>query len=70
MLVSDLFKVLDNKNCVIIYRNITALIGKIPVSYGTKIYHMGLMKDCDGDYMNYQVKSIKGWENGLEIEIK
>ena len=69
MTIEDIYRVLDDKNDVIIYRNITALIGNKTVSYGSEVYHIGSLKDCDRDYMNYQVKSIKGWDNGLEIEI-
>ena len=37
--------------------------------YGTEVYYIGSLKDCDRDYMDYEVKKIKGWENGIEIEI-
>lgn len=69
MTIEDIYRILDDKNDVIIYRNITTLFGKKTALYGIKVYYMGSLKDCDRDYMDYEVKKIKGWENGIEIEI-
>lgn len=63
MTVEDIYRVLENDEEVIIGKN---------SPYGLLPMHIGLLKDCDNEYMNCNVKSIKsgkGMSHGVIIEI-
>ena len=60
MTVEDIYRVLVDDNEVIIGEE---------SPYGLITRHVGKLRDCDGEYMNCRVKSIKGWSHGVIIEI-
>lgn len=60
MTVGELYRVLIDDNEVIIGEG---------SPYGLITRHVGKLRDCDSEYMNSQVRSVKGWSHGVIIEI-